>query len=102
MARRRHVVQQNKTYSQRIPASARAAQAIKVQAQRGRDPPPLQTPRADTRNCLTHAPPFAPFEAGGHDGVRRHLASEEESTAAERALLLIAGRRQVNFAFPRR
>jgi hypothetical protein len=37
-----------------------------------------------------------------HDGVRRHLASEEESTAAERALLLIAGRRQVNFAFPRR
>jgi len=32
-----------------------------------------------------------------HEGVRRYLASEEETTAAERALLLIAGRRQVNF-----
>jgi hypothetical protein len=62
MARRRHVVEQNKTYSQRILASARAAQAIKVQAQRGRDPPPLQTPCADTRNSLTHTPPLAPFE----------------------------------------
>jgi GTP-binding protein EngB required for normal cell division len=37
-----------------------------------------------------------------HDGARRHLASEEERTAAERALLLIAGRRQVNFATLRR
>lgn len=33
-----------------------------------------------------------------HDGVRRHLASREETTAAERGLLLLAGRRQVNFA----
>lgn len=33
-----------------------------------------------------------------HDGVRRYLASQEETTAAERALLLLAGRRQVNFA----
>lgn len=32
-----------------------------------------------------------------HDGLRRHLASQEEATAAERGLLLIAGRRQVNF-----
>lgn len=32
-----------------------------------------------------------------HDGVRRYLASEEETTAAERGLLLITGRRQVNF-----
>jgi GTP-binding protein EngB required for normal cell division len=32
-----------------------------------------------------------------YDGVRRDLASEEETTAAERGLLLVAGRRQVNF-----
>jgi hypothetical protein len=32
-----------------------------------------------------------------HEGARRYLASEEESTAAERGLVLIAGRRQVNF-----
>jgi GTP-binding protein EngB required for normal cell division len=32
-----------------------------------------------------------------HDGLRRHLTSQEEATAAERGLLLIAGRRQVNF-----
>lgn len=32
-----------------------------------------------------------------HDGLRRHLASREEVTAAERGLLLIAGRREVNF-----
>jgi hypothetical protein len=31
-----------------------------------------------------------------HDALRRYLASQEESTAAERAVLLIAGRRQVN------
>jgi GTP-binding protein EngB required for normal cell division len=36
-----------------------------------------------------------------YDGVRRYLASEEETTAAERGLLLMAGRRQVNF-LPRR
>jgi GTP-binding protein EngB required for normal cell division len=36
-----------------------------------------------------------------HDGVRRYLASEEETTAAERGLLLVTGRRQVNF-LPRR
>jgi len=33
-----------------------------------------------------------------HDGVRRYLASEEESAAAQRGLLLVTGRRQVNFA----
>jgi hypothetical protein len=33
-----------------------------------------------------------------HEGVRRHLASEEETSAAERGLLLMAGRRQVNFS----
>lgn len=32
-----------------------------------------------------------------HAGVRRHLASEEEATAAERGLLLAVGLRQVNF-----
>ena len=32
-----------------------------------------------------------------HEGVRRYLASEEETTAADRGLLLMAGRRQVNF-----
>jgi hypothetical protein len=32
-----------------------------------------------------------------HDGVCRYLASEEETTAAERGLLLVTGRRQVNF-----
>lgn len=32
-----------------------------------------------------------------HDGRRRHLASKEEVTVAERGLLLLAGRRQVNF-----
>ena len=32
-----------------------------------------------------------------HEGVRRYLASEEETTGAERGLLLMAGRRQVNF-----
>jgi GTP-binding protein EngB required for normal cell division len=32
-----------------------------------------------------------------HDGVRRYLASEEENAAAERGLLLVIGRRQVNF-----
>jgi hypothetical protein len=31
-------------------------------------------------------------------GVRRYLASGEETTAAERGLLLMAGRRQVNFS----
>ena len=36
-----------------------------------------------------------------HEGVRRDLASEEEASAAERGLLLMAGRRQVNF-LPRR
>lgn len=36
-----------------------------------------------------------------HDGVRRYLASEEETSAAERGLLLVTGRRQVNF-LPRR
>jgi hypothetical protein len=36
-----------------------------------------------------------------HEGVRRDLASEEETNAAERGLLLMAGRRQVNF-LPRR
>jgi small GTP-binding protein len=33
-----------------------------------------------------------------HEGVRRYLASEEETTAADRGLLLMAGRRQVNFS----
>ena len=33
-----------------------------------------------------------------HDAVRRYLASQEETTAAERGLLLVTGRRQVNFA----
>jgi hypothetical protein len=32
-----------------------------------------------------------------HEVVRRDLASQEETTAAERGLLLMAGRRQVNF-----
>jgi len=32
-----------------------------------------------------------------HAGVRQHLASEEETRAAERGLLLVAGRSQVNF-----
>jgi hypothetical protein len=32
-----------------------------------------------------------------HAGVRRYLASEEETTAAERGLLLVVGRQQVNF-----
>jgi hypothetical protein len=32
-----------------------------------------------------------------HDAVRRYLASQEETTAAERGLLLVAGFRQVNF-----
>jgi small GTP-binding protein len=32
-----------------------------------------------------------------HDGVRRYLASEEESTAARRALLALAGQRKVTF-----
>jgi small GTP-binding protein len=32
-----------------------------------------------------------------HDAVRRHLASQEESTVAQRALLSAAGRRRVNF-----
>ncbi len=32
-----------------------------------------------------------------HDGLRRHLASQEEANAAERGLLLVSGRRQVNF-----
>ncbi len=31
-----------------------------------------------------------------HDALRRYLASHEESTAAERAVVLVAGRRQVN------
>lgn len=31
-----------------------------------------------------------------HDALRRYLASHEESTAAERAVLLVAGCRQVN------
>jgi hypothetical protein len=35
------------------------------------------------------------------DGARRHLASDEETTAAERGLSLAAGHRLVNFA-PRR
>jgi len=33
-----------------------------------------------------------------HDAVRRYLASQEETTAAERGLLLVSGRRQVNSA----
>jgi small GTP-binding protein len=33
-----------------------------------------------------------------HDAVRRYLASQEETTVAERGLLLVAGFRQVNFA----
>jgi len=32
-----------------------------------------------------------------HDAVRRYLASQEETTAAERGLLLVTGLRQVNF-----
>lgn len=36
-----------------------------------------------------------------HDATRRYLASLEETTAAERSLLLVTGRRQVNF-LPRR
>jgi hypothetical protein len=32
-----------------------------------------------------------------HDAVRRYLASQEETTAAERGLLLVAGFHQVNF-----
>jgi small GTP-binding protein len=32
-----------------------------------------------------------------HAGVRQYLASVEETTAAERGLMLVAGRRQVNF-----
>lgn len=32
-----------------------------------------------------------------HDAIRRHLASHEEVIAAERGLLLVTGRRQVNF-----
>jgi small GTP-binding protein len=32
-----------------------------------------------------------------HDGARRYLASQEETTVAERALLAVAGRRRVNF-----
>jgi small GTP-binding protein len=32
-----------------------------------------------------------------HDGLRRYLASEEETTAADRGLLLVTGRQQVNF-----
>ena len=32
-----------------------------------------------------------------HDAVRRNLASQEETAAARRGLLLIAGRRRVNF-----
>ncbi len=35
-----------------------------------------------------------------HDAVRRYLASQEEATAAERGLLLVTGRRQVNFVSP--
>lgn len=31
-----------------------------------------------------------------HDGVRRDLASEEELSAAKRALILVAGHRNVN------
>jgi hypothetical protein len=31
-----------------------------------------------------------------HDGVRRHLASDEETSAADRALLLLAGHRAIN------
>lgn len=37
-----------------------------------------------------------------HDAVRRYLASQEETNAAARALLLVAGRRQVNFMPGRR
>jgi hypothetical protein len=32
-----------------------------------------------------------------YDAVRRYLASQEETTAADRGLLLVTGRRQVNF-----
>jgi hypothetical protein len=32
-----------------------------------------------------------------HDAVRRYLASQEEATAAERSMLLVTGRQQVNF-----
>jgi Dynamin family len=35
------------------------------------------------------------------DGVRRHLWSEEESTAANRALLMLAGHRAINTLLPR-
>ncbi|HVH74000.1 MAG TPA: hypothetical protein VM755_03705 [Stellaceae bacterium] len=31
-----------------------------------------------------------------HEGVRRHLASDEEEKAAQRALLLLAGHRTLN------
>lgn len=33
-----------------------------------------------------------------HDAVRRHLASQEETAAAERAILSLVGRRHVNFS----
>ena len=33
-----------------------------------------------------------------HDAVRRYLASDEEETAAQRALLLVAGHRNVHAA----
>jgi hypothetical protein len=32
-----------------------------------------------------------------HDAVRRYLSAQEETAAAERSLLLVTGRRQVNF-----
>jgi hypothetical protein len=31
-----------------------------------------------------------------HDGLRRFLASEEETSAADRAILMLAGHRTVN------
>ena len=36
-----------------------------------------------------------------HDGLRRHLASDEETKAAERALMILAGHRTLNTPSPR-
>jgi hypothetical protein len=35
-----------------------------------------------------------------HDGLRRYLASEEETNAADRALLILAGHRTINTPLP--
>ncbi len=37
-----------------------------------------------------------------HDGLRRYLASEEETNASDRALLMLAGHRTINTPLPRR